>query len=48
MTKTLQQSGRMTEGSIWKLVLKFFFPLLLGSLFQQLYTTPIDISRNII
>ena len=39
MTKTLQESGRMTEGSIWKLVLKFFFPILFGAFFQQLYTT---------
>ena len=39
MTKTLHESGRMTEGSILKLVLKFFFPILFGAFFQQLYTT---------
>ncbi|MBQ7158645.1 MAG: MATE family efflux transporter [Treponema sp.] len=29
----------MTEGSIWKSLLVFFFPLLMGTLFQQLYNT---------
>lgn len=29
----------MTEGSIWKSLLTFFFPLLMGTLFQQLYNT---------
>ena len=29
----------MTEGVIWKSLLKFFFPLLMGTLFQQLYNT---------
>lgn len=27
----------MTEGSIWRVLLRFAFPLLLGNLFQQLY-----------
>ena len=29
----------ITEGVIWKQLLVFFFPILLGSLFQQLYNT---------
>ncbi|MDR2657623.1 MAG: MATE family efflux transporter, partial [Oscillospiraceae bacterium] len=29
----------MTEGVIWRKMLAFFFPIFLGSLFQQLYTT---------
>jgi putative MATE family efflux protein len=29
----------MTEGVIWKQLLKFFFPIMLGTLFQQLYST---------
>lgn len=28
-----------TEGSIWKQLLRLFFPILLGTFFQQLYTT---------
>ena len=30
---------QITEGVIWKQLLLFFFPILLGSLFQQLYNT---------
>ncbi len=29
----------MTEGTIWKILLRFAFPLFLGGLFQQLYNT---------
>ncbi len=29
----------ITEGVIWKQILKFFFPILLGTLFQTLYNT---------
>lgn len=29
----------MTEGSIWKLLVSFAFPMLLGNIFQQLYNT---------
>ena len=32
-------SGAMTEGVIWKQLLLFFFPILLGTFFQQLYNT---------
>ncbi len=30
---------RMTEGTIWKQILAFAFPIFLGNLFQQLYNT---------
>lgn len=33
------QRQNITEGVIWKQLLIFFFPILLGSLFQQLYNT---------
>lgn len=36
--KTAAES-RITEGVIWSQILLFFFPILLGSLFQQLYNT---------
>lgn len=29
----------MTQGVIWKQILQFFFPILVGALFQQLYNT---------
>lgn len=32
-------SRRITEGVIWKQLLFFFFPIMLGSFFQQLYNT---------
>ncbi len=34
-----QQNRRITEGVIWKQLLLFFFPILMGSFFQQLYNT---------
>ncbi|MFV0381972.1 MAG: MATE family efflux transporter [Breznakia sp.] len=38
--KTVDQStGRMTQGSVFRQILWFSFPLLLGNLFQQLYNT---------
>ena len=32
-------SSRITEGVIWKQLLSFFFPILLGAFFQQMYNT---------
>lgn len=32
-------SRQITEGVIWKQLLLFFFPILMGSLFQQMYNT---------
>ena len=39
--ETVRQDKRMklTEGVIWKQLLLFFFPILLGTFFQQLYNT---------
>ena len=34
-----KQESLMTEGVIWKQMLSFFFPILLGTFFQQLYNT---------
>ena len=34
-----QERGDMTRGVIWKQMLTFFFPIMLGTLFQQLYNT---------
>ena len=31
--------NQITEGVIWKQLLKFFFPILLGTFFQQMYNT---------
>ena len=35
----LRSSGDITQGVIWKHLLAFFFPLWLGTFFQQLYNT---------
>lgn len=35
----MRKSTVMTEGSIWKQILRFSIPLILGNLFQQLYNT---------
>ena len=35
---TIRDNG-IIEGVIWKQILKFFFPILLGTLFQTLYNT---------
>lgn len=37
--KRTMEKNQITEGVIWKQLLFFFFPLLLGSFFQQLYNT---------
>ncbi len=39
MAKHKENINRITEGIIWKQLLLFFFPLLLGTFFQQLYNT---------
>ncbi len=39
MKETNTKANQITEGVIWKQILLFFFPILLGSLFQQLYNT---------
>lgn len=39
MHKTGKIDNAITQGVIWKQLLAFFFPVLLGTLFQQLYNT---------
>lgn len=39
-----QQKNPITEGSIYKQLLIFFFPILMGTFFQQLYNT-VDAKR---
>ncbi len=38
-TKTSAAKNSITEGTIWKQLLIFFFPILLGTFFQQIYNT---------
>ena len=35
----MNQSNSITQGIIWKQLLVFFFPILMGSFFQQIYNT---------
>ena len=39
MTKENVTSNQITEGVIWRQLLFFFFPIVIGTLFQQLYNT---------
>jgi putative MATE family efflux protein len=39
MFKNQEHSNRITEGVIWQQLLIFFFPMLFGTFFQQLYNT---------
>lgn len=39
MESSAQNRNAIIEGSIWKQLLLFFFPILLGTFFQQLYNT---------
>ena len=39
MQQTEKPVNQITEGVIWKQLLYFFFPILLGTFFQQLYNT---------
>lgn len=39
MNQEAEKGYGMTEGTIWKQILIFFFPVLLGTFFQQLYNT---------
>lgn len=39
MKQTEKNVNQITEGIIWKQLLYFFFPILLGTFFQQLYNT---------
>ena len=35
----MEQKNRITEGVIWKQLLIFFFPIVIGTFFQQIYNT---------
>ena len=37
--ETAQMKNQITEGVIWKQLLMFFFPIMIGTFFQQLYNT---------
>ena len=39
MNLLAKRSMRMTEGNIWKQIILFAVPMLIGNLFQQLYNT---------
>ena len=39
MDKKTQAANRITEGVIWKQIMYLFFPILLGTFFQQFYNT---------
>ena len=39
MQTELKQENPLVEGVIWKQLLFFFFPILLGTFFQQMYNT---------
>ena len=38
-TTTNTGTNKILDGVIWKGILSFFFPILLGTFFQQLYNT---------
>ena len=39
MMETKEKQNGILEGVIWKQLLIFFFPILIGTFFQQLYNT---------
>ena len=39
MTQIIKQENPLVEGVVWKQLLRFFLPILLGTFFQQLYNT---------
>lgn len=39
MTQAREEYNPLVEGVLWKQLLRFFFPILLGTFFQQLYNT---------
>ena len=38
-SSTQKTTNQITEGVIWEQLLLFFFPILMGTFFQQLYNT---------
>ena len=43
MSNESTKTNQITEGVIWKQLLIFFFPIVVGTLFQQLYNTEDDV-----
>ena len=39
MSHSISENNQITQGVIWKQLLLFFFPILFGTFFQQLYNT---------
>ena len=39
MSRSVSAENQITQGVIWKQILVFFFPILFGTFFQQLYNT---------
>lgn len=39
MNGTFEQRNNLTEGVVWKKLMRFFFPIFFGMLFEQLYNT---------
>lgn len=39
MKEAVSKENQITHGVIWKQLLVFFFPILLGTFFQQIYNT---------
>ena len=39
MSAKVMEKNEITEGIIWRQLLIFFFPIVVGTLFQQLYNT---------
>lgn len=39
MAEKISKENPITEGTIWKQLLVFFFPIVIGTIFQQLYNT---------
>ena len=35
----MEKKNQITEGIIWKQLLLFFFPIVFGTIFQQIYNT---------
>ena len=47
MSNESTKTNQITEGVIWKQLLIFFFPIVVGTLFQQLYNT-VDAASSVV
>lgn len=39
MSVARYKQNSLTEGNLWKLIVLYFFPILIGTFFQQMYNT---------